>query len=76
MPFTVSFPKIDIVSPVSLEPNSDEGQTYANLVAGSYIVREIDTKGGTGKVIQERPGTTRVAVWDWYVDKAGRSKVV
>jgi hypothetical protein len=76
MPFTISFPKIDIVSPFSLESNLDEGQSYANLVAGGYIVREIDTKGGTGKVIQERPGTTRVVPWDWYVDKTGRSKVV
>ena len=76
MPFTVSFPKIDIVSPLSLESNPEDGKSYSNLIAGAYIVREIDNKGGSGKLIKERPGTNRAVPWDWYVDKTGRSKVV
>ena len=59
VPFTVTFPLIDIIDPASLEPVTGEGEIYANLGAGSYIVREIDTKEGSGKIIQERPGTNR-----------------
>lgn len=76
MPFTVSFPIIDILHPLSLESNTDEGEAYANLVTGSYTVKEIDTKGGSGKVIQERPGTNRAVPWDWYVDKHGRNTIL
>lgn len=76
MPFTVSFPPIDIISPLSLEADTNDGEAYVNCVAGIYIVREIDTKGGTGKVIQERPGTNRSVPWDWYVDKHGRSIIL
>lgn len=75
-PFSITFPLIDIVDPASLEPVTDEGESYSNLVAGGYIVKEIDTKGGSGKIIQERHGTNRPVPWDWYVDRIGRSKVL
>ena len=76
MPFTLTFPVIDIISSSSLDVTADEGETYAGLIAGSYIVKEVDTKGGSGKLIRERPGTNRAVPWDWYVDKIGRSKII
>ena len=76
MPFAVSFPVIHVLDPASLEPVSNEGEKYAQVAVGGYTVREIDTKGGTGKVIRERQGTNFPVPWDWYVDKTGRSKVV
>lgn len=75
VPFSISLPSIDIFHPTSLELGNDDAEAYANL-SGSYIVREIDTRGGTGKVISERPGTNRAIGWSWYLDKAGRSKVL
>jgi hypothetical protein len=75
MPFTMSFPAIDIVSSSSLDKTADDGEAYAGLIAGSYIVKEVDT-GGSGKLIRERPGTNRAVPWDWYVDKIGRSKII
>jgi hypothetical protein len=74
-PFSVSLPSIDVVDPVSLEPPTDEGERFASMVTGGYIVREIDTRGESGKVVKERPGTNRAVGWDWYVDKSGRNKV-
>ena len=76
MPFSVSLPNIDIVNSTSLEEVTNEGERYAGLVTGGYTVREIDTQGGSGKVIQERPRTNRAVGWDWYVDKLGRNKVL
>jgi hypothetical protein len=76
VPFSVAFPLFDIIDPASLEPVPDEGENYSNLAAGSYVIREIDTTGGSGKIVQERSGTNRPVPWDWYVDKIGRSKVL
>jgi len=75
VPFSMSLPSINILHPTSLELGNDDAEAYANL-SGGYIVREIDTKGGTGKVISERQGTNRAIGWSWYLDKAGRSKVL
>ena len=75
MPLGISLPAIDVIHPQSLEEEAETGETYAALVRGSYMVKEIDSRGNEGKVIQERPGTNRVQGWSYYVDKAGRSKV-
>lgn len=74
LPFALSLPAIEVYHPASLETIADEAEGYPN-VAGSYTVREIDTRGGSGKVVNERSGTNRVVGWSWYVDKSGRSKV-
>ena len=76
MPFALTLPQIDIISPVSLDQVTNEGERYANLVTGGYIVREIDNQGGLGKLIKERPGTNKPVGWDWYVDKSGRNKIL
>jgi hypothetical protein len=76
MPFSISLPNIEIINSNSLEQVTHEGERYAGLVTAGYTVREIDMKGESGKVIQERPGTNRAVGWDWYVDKLGRSKVL
>jgi hypothetical protein len=76
MPFSISLPAIDIINSTSLEQVTNEGERYASLVTAGYTVREVDTQGGSGKVIQERPGTNQAVGWDWYVDKLGRSKVL
>jgi hypothetical protein len=76
MPFSVTLPNIDIVCPTSLEEVTNEGERFASLVTGGYTVREIDTQGGSGKVIQERPGIYKAVGWDWYVDKPGRYKIL
>jgi hypothetical protein len=73
LPFALSLPPIEVYNPISLENTADEAE-YPNF-AGSYTVREIDTRGGSGKVVNERSGTNRVIGWSWYVDKSGRSKV-
>jgi hypothetical protein len=75
MPFTISLPAIDIVHPESLATDTEDGETYAGLVRGSYMVREIDTRGDTGIVVTERPGMNPAKGWSYYVDKAGRSKI-
>ena len=75
VPFSISLPSIDILHPTSFELDNDDAEAYANL-SGGYMVREIDTKGGSGKVINERPGTNRAIGWSWYLDKSGRSKVL
>jgi hypothetical protein len=74
VPFSISLPSIDIFHPTTLELENDDAEIYANP-SGSYIVREIDIKGGTGKVISERPGTNRAIGWSWYLEKTGRNKV-
>jgi len=76
MPFSLSLPAIDILNSTSLEEVTDEGERYASLVTGGYTVREINNVGGTGQIVQERPGTNRPVGWDWYVDKLGRSKIL
>ena len=70
----MTLPTITVVNPASFEEYTDEGERFAGLVKG-FVVKEIDTRGGTGKVLHERRGLVRPTPWDWYVDKKGRGKV-
>jgi len=76
IPFSLSLPAFDVVKTESLDEVTVEAESYATLITGCYIIREIDTRSGTGTVINERSGTNRAREWSWYVDKQGRSKVV
>jgi hypothetical protein len=76
VPFSISLGDLHILHPASLEPIGDEEGTFSGRVMGEFMVKEVDVQGGTGRVLQERPGTNRVIPWDWYVDKTGRNKVI
>jgi hypothetical protein len=65
----------DVVHPASIDDSTTDGESYANLVTGGYVVREIDTRAGSGNLINERSGTNRAIGWSWYVDKPGRAKI-
>jgi hypothetical protein len=64
----------DIVNPASLDDVMTDGESYANLITGGYVVRSIDTRSGS--LIEERPGTNRAVAWSYYIDKSGRNKVL
>ena len=74
-PFSLSLSPLQIVDPMSFESANDDGEQFAAIVTGTYIVREIDMRGESRKVLSERPGTNPVVGWDWYVDRVGRSRV-
>lgn len=65
----------DVVNPISLDDTTTDGESYANLITGGYVVREIETKSGSGNLINERPGTNRAVGWLYYVDKPGRNQI-
>jgi hypothetical protein len=75
-PFTLSLPMFDVFDPASFDAPNDEGDIFAKMLTGGYMVREIDTRGGNENIVKERPGTNRIIGWDWYVDKRGRRSVV